>query len=223
MASSDSHFVLDHFCFDFDGTLIDSRENLTTAVNAFRRNLGLSELSQQTVVDALGGEGTWELIMETMTAADFTSINDAIQEFLSLYNEINSDNVKPRPGMDSLLRDLSKNHMAILTNRPADMTQRMVASTDWDGLFDHVYGIDSFDKGKPNPMALENLIDSWGIAPDEMVMVGDSESDIETGRRAGTKTIACTFGYGKKDGLKSENPDWVVDSVKELRELVMNE
>jgi phosphoglycolate phosphatase len=81
--------------------------------------------------------------------------------------------------------------------------------------FDHVQGTDGFPS-KPAPDVILTAIAALGAKPEDCLMVGDSPPDMEAGRRAGVKTCAVRYGYGKREQLALHNPDYWVDDLREL-------
>jgi len=80
--------------------------------------------------------------------------------------------------------------------------------------FLHIYGGNSFPVKKPDPFGLRLLMEETGARPEETVVIGDSQVDVETARNAGTWSVGCTFGFGPQT-LIATPPDVLVDSAAE--------
>jgi phosphoglycolate phosphatase len=80
--------------------------------------------------------------------------------------------------------------------------------------FLHIYGGNSFPVKKPDPFGLRSLMEETGARPEETVMIGDSQVDVETARNAGAWSVGCTFGFGPQT-LVATPPDVLVDSAAE--------
>jgi phosphoglycolate phosphatase len=108
--------------------------------------------------------------------------------------------------------------MAVLTNKPVRPARGICEELGFAGYFLHIYGGDSFPLKKPDPLGLRTLMDEVGASPNETVMIGDSQVDVQTARNAGVWSIGCTFGFGN-DTLTSappENqPDILVNSARD--------
>ncbi len=81
--------------------------------------------------------------------------------------------------------------------------------------FDHVQGTDGFP-AKPEPDVILKSIEVFGVRPEECLMVGDSASDMQAGRRAGVKTCAVRYGYGDHAEMAKWEPDYWVDDLNDL-------
>lgn len=208
-----------HLCFDFDGTIVDSRLDITRAVNRIRRNAELDPVSVTEVTNAIGA-GAWELIEKTLPEASLPPTETLVDTFRDIYLEICTDNVELYPHIRSILDEVTDHRLAIITNKPTSMTERMLTTSGLDNFFDPVYGADSFDMMKPDPTPLKALIDEWEISADDLIMIGDSWTDMQAGNNAGCATVGCLYGLGDSQRLKKESPDWIVESPEELHEIL---
>lgn len=206
-------------CFDFDGTLIDSSHDITTAVNTVREDRGLDPLPREDVSRAIS-TGTRETLRDLIPSEDSSDLDRIVGEFRAVYREVCADSVEPYDGIDELLDDLSLPNRGIVTNKPLSMTRRIVRCLDWDDYFTPVYGADSFDEKKPSVVPLRAVLEEWSVGPDELVMVGDSWVDVRAGNRAGVLTVGCRYGFGDEQRMLEEEPDRVVDTVDELADVL---
>jgi phosphoglycolate phosphatase len=116
------------------------------------------------------------------------------------------------------LASLSGIPMAVLTNKPATASLKILEGLGLAKYFRAIYGGDSFEKKKPDPIGAQSILRELGATPGESAMVGDSDVDIQTGRNAGMKAIAVSYGFGRYDRIA--NPaDYYVDSLTELAAL----
>lgn len=206
-------------CFDFDGTLIDSSHDITTAVNAVRDDRGLDPLDREDVVEAIS-TGTRETLRDLIPTDDSTDLDQFIIEFRSVYEEVCDEAVRPYEGIEGLIDELSVFNTGIVTNKPLSMTHRIVRKLDWDDHFSPVYGADSFEEKKPSVRPLRAVLEEWAIDPEELVMVGDSWVDVRAGNRAGVLTVGCRYGFGDESRMLEEYPDHVVETVEDLADLL---
>jgi phosphoglycolate phosphatase len=210
-------------CFDFDGTLIDSRHDIAAAVNRLRDRHELEPLSVERVAEEIGS-GTRELIEGVFPEEPLNgNIQDVIDGFRKAYLEICTERVEPYPEITPLVEDLSDDNLSIVTNKPLSMTEKILNTLQWDSYFEPVFGPDSFGQGKPHPRPLEAVVRNWSIDPEELVMIGDSWADIRAGNALGCRTVACLYGLGNSDRVLEESPDETVESVEELRALLLEE
>ena len=84
------------------------------------------------------------------------------------------------------------------------------------GEFDAILGGDSVAEKKPHPAMLQLVLDQFHIAPNDALIVGDGDTDIEAGKRAGVVTCGVTYGLGNQDGVRAARPDITIDRLAEL-------
>src|SRR5689334_17422363 len=183
--------------FDLDGTLIDSRLDLANAVNATRRHMGMEVLSNERVYSYVGN-GAPVLIRRAMgEQATEAELQEALEYFLEFYREHDLDHTVLYPGVKESLdrfRDAGK-RMAVLTNKPVRMSRHIVEGLGVGGHFFQVYGGNSFEFKKPNPIGVEALMQEAGVQRESTMMVGDSSVDIVTAKNAGIQCCGVTYGF----------------------------
>jgi phosphoglycolate phosphatase len=135
--------------------------------------------------------------------------------FLRYYREHMLDNTVVYPGVREALEQLAQHPMAVLTNKPVRFSQEILEGLELTKYFGYVYGGNSFERKKPDPMGVEVLLRDWGLGAREAMMVGDSEVDIQTARNAGTWACGVTYGLGS-ERLAECPPDLLLDSLAEL-------
>ena len=103
----------------------------------------------------------------------------------------------------------------MLTNKPVRVSRDILAGLGLAGCFFQVYGGNSFETKKPDPLGANTLMREAGATPDETVMVGDSQVDILTARNAGLWSVGVTYGFAPQT-LEQVVPDVLVDTPAEL-------
>jgi phosphoglycolate phosphatase len=206
--------------FDLDGTLIDSERDLADAVNAMLVKYGRKELP----IDLIGtyiGDGAPMLIRRALgDPADREFLQEALNYFLLYYREHKLDSTCTYDGIMEALGQIgrgddSPRRLAILTNKPVRVSRDIVQGLDLTSRFFQVYGGNSFETKKPDPLGANTLMKEAGVAPEETVMVGDSQVDILTARNAGMWSIGVTYGFAPRS-LEVVVPDVLVDTPAEL-------
>jgi phosphoglycolate phosphatase len=208
---------LDLIVFDLDGTLIDSKQDLSCAVNAARANSGMPPLDNETVYSYVG-EGAPVLIRRALgPGATDDQVRDALAFFLAYYNDHMVDHTVLYPGvLETLDRLLAVGvKMAVLTNKPVRMSRAIVEALGIGAHFARVYGGNSFEQKKPHPVGIETLLRECEAARDRTMMVGDSAVDIRTARNAQIKSCGVTYGF-QPETLAAEPPDLLLDRIEEL-------
>ena len=107
--------------------------------------------------------------------------------------------------------------MAVLTNKPVRPARGICEGLGMADYFLHIYGGDSFPVKKPDPLGLRTLMEETGAGPEETVMIGDSQVDVETARNAGAWSVLCAFGFGSQKPPETE-PDVLVDRASDWTE-----
>jgi phosphoglycolate phosphatase len=210
--------------FDLDGTLIDSAQDLCNSVNATLAHFGCKQLPDSLVASYIG-DGAIMLIRRALFGVDAVEVDEdflakAYAYFLDYYREHKLDFTYAYNGVLESLAALRQLHdgpprmMAVLTNKPVRPAQAICEALKLAPFFLHIYGGNSFKTKKPDPEGLVSLMNEAGAKPEETVMIGDSQVDVETAQNAGTWSIGCTFGLSPQT-LTTTPPDILVDSPAE--------
>ena len=214
--------VFDLLIFDLDGTLIDSRLDLANAVNSTRRHMGMPALDNERVYSYVGN-GAPVLIRRALgDQATEAEVQEALEYFLEYYREHVLDFTTLYPGVRESLERLSaaQRTMAVLTNKPVRMSRAIVEGLGIARHFLHVYGGNSFEFKKPNPIGIEVLMEQAEVSRDRTLMVGDSAVDIETARNARIACCGVTYGFSPET-LDTTPPDLKVDRMEQMVDWVL--
>ena len=201
--------------FDLDGTLIDSKKDLVLSVNATLKAIGRAELPED-VVASYVGSGAPVLIGRALGGSpDSEQLQGALQYFLSHYEQHKLDHTRAYPGIREALLELEGTPMAVLTNKPANASVRILEGLGLASFFKVIYGGNSFATKKPDPLGAMTVLSEFAVTAAEAVMVGDSEVDVQTARNAGMISAIVNFGFGVHD--RGRHPaDVYLDRMEEL-------
>lgn len=202
--------------FDLDGTLIDSSEDLALSVNATLRNFGRSELHRD-VIQAYVGDGAPALVRRAFGPdAPQETVAEGLAFFLKFYRAHALEHTKLYPGIRDVVEQLSTHHsLAVLTNKPEQISVDIIAAL---GLADHfplVYGGDRFANKKPDPIGIQALMAAAGVGQSETIMIGDTSIDVQTARNAGVRSCGVEWGF-RPESFASVPPDLLVRRPEEL-------
>ena len=207
--------------FDLDGTLIDSKFDLALSVNATLRHLGRAALDDETIYSYVG-QGAPTLIRKVVgEQAAAEEIAQGLEFFLAYYREHKLDHTGLYPGVRETLQRLASEEngarrtLAVLTNKPERVSREILAGLGVGEMFRFIYGGNTFETKKPDPLGLRRLLENTGAASRAAMIVGDSDVDIQTGVNAGVWTCGVTYGFGTLE-VESNPPDLVIDSLPEL-------
>jgi len=203
--------------FDLDGTLIDSALDLAISVNATRRHMELSEMDLG-LISSYVGDGAPVLIRRVMGPdASEETVQAALEFFLRFYRAHALEHTKLYPGVREALEELYRRGktLTVLTNKPVRISADIMAALGLADKFHRVYGGNSFELKKPDPIGVTTLMLETGIGPAETMFVGDSHVDIQTARNAGVAACGVTWGF-QKERMLAEQPDVVIDDMRQL-------
>jgi phosphoglycolate phosphatase len=208
---------VDLVVFDLDGTLIDSAGDLAAAVNA-----ALARIAPRTPpvplekVRTLIGDGAALLVARTLEAAGVdVPLEAALPVFLECYEARLLDTTVLYDGVRESLDALRDRTLAVLTNKPGEMSRRIMEGLGVAGRFARIWGAGDVPAKKPDPAGLRMLMAAAGIPPAAAVLVGDSAIDVRTGRAAGVRTVGVTYGLDPAS-LKATPPDLLISDLREL-------
>jgi phosphoglycolate phosphatase len=221
--------------FDLDGTLIDSAQDLCNSVNATLAAHGRAALPDPSIAGFVGN-GALMLVRRSLAMADGVApeqvdaaeLDPAFAYFLQYYRAHKLDFTYAYEGVLEELAALKQLHdapdwpqrtMAVLTNKPVGPARGICEGLGMAGYFSRIYGGDSFAAKKPDPLGLRTLMEEAGALPEETVMIGDSQVDMQTARNAGAWALGCAFGFGPQN-LMNVEPDVVVDRAAEWTEVL---
>jgi phosphoglycolate phosphatase len=203
------------FVFDLDGTLIDSKLDLVSSVNAMLREMGRAELPTDLVATYIG-HGAPQLVASALgPAATDDQRRTGLSLFLAHYQLHKLDATRPYPGVVEALDALAAYPMSVLTNKPTNISVDILQGLGLAKYFRSTYGGDSFEKKKPDPAGALKILQECGVHPAQAAMVGDSEVDVQTARNAGMRAVTVNYGFGVHD--RAAHPaDLYVDSLIDL-------
>ena len=205
--------------FDLDGTLVDTSQDLGAAVNAALGVVAPGTRPLPTpLVRSLIGSGARNLVARSLAAAGLTHpVEDVLPVFLERYRACLLDNTRPYPGVVEVLDRLAGRALAVLTNKPGDMSRAILAGLGLLGRFDRVYGAGDLPTRKPDPAGLVRLLEETRVPAEEAAIVGDSAVDVRTGRAAGVFSVGVTYGFDP-ESFGTDPPDLVLHDLRALPE-----
>ncbi len=200
--------------FDLDGTLLDTLQDLAEAANATLAHFGFPVHP----VDSYRyfvGEGLHTLVKRILPdSATETDIEKLMEKFGEIYATNWNANSGPYPGILDMLQALSNAGMqlAVLSNKPHEFTKICVDTLLPESSFSFVYGKRDGIARKPDPVGALEIAAKMNLSVEEILYVGDTATDMQTGNRAGMKTIGVEWGFRKREELE-ENKAWKIAST----------
>ncbi len=208
--------------FDLDGTLADTAQDLINAVNNTTIAHGLSPVPLKILRHA-AGDGLVALVRLSYQHYNKSIDDDLLNNLANLsideYHRNLSVHSKFFPGAVACLEQFKKNgwKIAICSNKPVLMAQKLVADLGHADFFDTITGGDSFAVRKPDPQHLLSTIEEINGQASHAIMIGDTQTDILAAQNAKVPVIAVDFGYSKVHVSKFQ-PNKVVSNFDNLFE-----
>lgn len=231
------NFLLTQFqaaIVDLDGTMIDTLGDFEVALNRCLADLDLPPVTRA-LVERTIGKGSEHLIRSVLAhqlalpevkglanvcdAPSVANLYDAAwQRYQHHYLAINGEFADVYPGViDGLqqLRDAGL-QLACLTNKPLSFAKPLLQAKGLDLFFTHVYGGDSFERKKPDPLPLLKTCEALGVKPSQALMVGDSSNDAQAAHAAGCPVVLVRYGYNHGEPVDGVDADAHVDSLVDI-------
>jgi phosphoglycolate phosphatase/pyrophosphatase PpaX len=214
--------TLKHICFDLDGTIIDSNLTIYRSTLATLRSLNINiEIDADEFRGRIGHHFTD--IFEAMNIP-VTDFEEFIKVYKKKYFDFISDSVVFE-GVPEILEYLMQKGILIslLTTKAQDQADRIIEHFGLKKYFSIVMGRRDGIPHKPSPVPLFLICKSLQVNPGETLMLGDTELDIECGKNANAKTCAIMHGYRTLEELERLYPDFIIESMSELRNIIEKE
>ena len=203
--------------FDLDGTLIDSRRDITAAINHMRAGLGLPPLALEQVVTMVG-EGA-RLLVERSLGPGFPPerVDEALAHYLEHYRDLCLETTRPYPGVEEMLAELGRRYpLALLSNKGEALSRKILDGLGLSSRFREILGGDSLPTRKPDPAGLRVLAERLGVPIGDLMLVGDTWVDAETARNAGCAFALVEWGFPRPPKLDGITADLRVAKAAEL-------
>ncbi|MEM7406755.1 MAG: phosphoglycolate phosphatase [Pseudomonadota bacterium] len=208
--------------FDLDGTLVDSVPDLAFATNAAMHELGHPPHPEDTIRNWVGN-GVQRLVERAITGRFDGRVSDseiaaAVSVFERHYAVANGVHSTVFDGVFEGLDAVRSLHLplACVTNKPEQPARALLSTCGLADYFPCVVGGDTLPRRKPDPLPLTHIAAHFGVTPPELLVVGDSVSDVQAARAAGCSIIAVSYGYNHGRDIRSESPDHVVGTIAEV-------
>ena len=207
---------------DLDGTMVDTLGDFEAALNRMLAELDLPPVTRA-LVERTVGKGSEHLIRSVLEHQLALPQVDALMEpawriYQRHYLEINGAFATVYPGVLAGLQQWQDSglQLACLTNKPLDFALPLLKAKGLDGFFAQVFGGDSFERKKPDPLPLHKTCEALGTLAAQTLMVGDSENDGLAARAAGCPVVLVSYGYNHGRPIREVDADAYVDSLAEL-------
>jgi N-acetyl-D-muramate 6-phosphate phosphatase len=211
--------------FDLDGTLLDTAPDMIFALNAICREEGAPAVSYER---ARGFVSNGAVGLLRLAFPDFDPARDPglHRRYLDRYADRLAVETRLFPLLDTLLTTLESRGVpwGIVTNKPRHLTEPLLSAMRLNDRSSCTVSGDTLPERKPHPRPVQYALEQLGLASDpaRAIYVGDARRDIESGRAAGTRTVAVRYGYIEPgQDPATWGADHLVDTTTELLNLLM--
>jgi phosphoglycolate phosphatase len=206
--------------FDLDGTLCDTRADITASTNEVRRSFGLDPLAPEDVA-RLVGHGARVLVERALGPERKQLHDEGERRLLAHYVEHCLDATRPYPGLVELIDSLAplRVRFAVVTNKLVELTTKVLDGLDLSRRLAAVVGGNTFPERKPHPRGVEHVLATLGVERSRALMIGDSPIDVATARAAGIAACGVIWGFDP-EGLERSSPDFLVRDAAGLERLI---
>ncbi len=209
--------------FDLDGTLLDTISDIADSVNAALRSNGYNEFTEYEYKYFVG-KGIDELIRTIIKEGgigdeEFTKLKNG---YIEEYAKRHSAKTKPYEGILELLAELKANGIktCILSNKPHFQTEEVVDKYFSQSEFDIVFGKLPEYEIKPNPESAEKIIELLGMRKEDILYVGDTNTDIQTAINAGLDSVGVLWGFRTEGELVEAGADYIARDPEDIFKLI---
>ncbi len=196
--------------FDLDGTLTDTIDDISDAMN---RSLRVHGLPEWTVAEYCYLVGDGAKVLAQRAVRDRQDLALSVQKEYQAYYETHTRvKSKPYEGIPEMLRAMTENGfpLAVFSNKPDADTKNVVSHFFPDVAFQVVRGQVEGVPVKPDPMGALAVAQALGVRPDEVLYLGDTATDMRCAVNAGMHPVGVLWGFRKRDELEESGAEWII-------------
>ena len=206
--------------FDLDGTLSDSIHSIKYCADRALKPLGFGPFTEEDYKYFVG-DGAANLIRRALAAGgdkDGLYFQETFDRYKELFAVDCMYEVKPYDGIKELLNALKERgiKLAVLSNKPHAETIRVIESLFGEDVFDILHGQIEGVPIKPDPAGVFRIMEQLSLEPGEILYLGDTATDMKTGKGAGLFTIGALWGFRKREELEENHADAIIGHPLEM-------
>ena len=203
--------------FDLDGTLLDTLADIAGSMNQILADSGFPTFELDTY-KTLIGDGIDNLVRRTLPESQLTPENIAIytNRIKQVYSSRWKQETRPYPDIDQMILGVAgRLRMAVLSNKPHELTNLCVSYFFPEFDFERVYGLSEDIPRKPDPTGVQRILREMDLKPEQVIYMGDTDTDMKTAVAANLFAIGVTWGFRSRDELLANGASLVIDSPLE--------
>jgi len=210
--------------WDLDGTLIDSAPDLAHALNTLLRENERAGLEEY-LIRSMIGDGIGKLIERGFRATGIvlseSQLQSLIPRFVLIYSRCATNETCLYPDTESVLQHFCRSgvRLGVCTNKPEKISRQILSAFGIADYFEIVVGGDSTTRKKPDPLPLQACLEKLAAAPNDCILIGDSDIDVATARAAELPVGIVSFGYSRQS-VSTLGADLLIDRYSSLPGLI---
>lgn len=208
--------------FDLDGTLLNTIEDISDSMNEVLQAFNLNTYSYEEYKQKIGG-GFRNLILNSFPeGANENTIDKALDMLFKIYSENYINKTRPYDGIDDLLNSLVEKNikLAVNSNKKDEYTKNLIYRF-FDGIpFTDIYGQRENIQIKPDPTAALEIAENINLKPEEILFIGDTKTDILTGKNAHMDSVGVLWGFRSREELSKYGAKYIVSDWKEILDII---
>ena len=205
--------------FDFDGTLVDSVDDVVISFNKALSMYDLPSLTREDYIGYLGGniDEIVSLVLRDKNTPE--NIESLKKVYLEFYESSKKEGTVPFPHAHEVLADLQEKDVliAINSNRFTYSIEYFVSKFFSDIDFDSIEGHEMDFPSKPNPYGVNKIVKEAGVDLNEVIYIGDSITDIKTAENAGVDCVIVKWGYGNEGDWEN---DYILEAIDDFSQII---
>jgi len=206
--------------FDFDGTLADTTAGIVATFKATLKELGLPEVEDMDIIRTIGLPLTGNF--SVVCGLEGEENQRACDTYRRLFPEVGTSKIVLYDGVLDTLQVLEDRGfvLAVASSRHLKSLVSLSEMLGIKDFFSEIYGVDCARNPKPAPDTVLGLLKALDLKAEDTIVVGDTIFDLQMGHAAGCRACGVTYGNQLREQLATENPEYIVDNLRKLPELI---
>ena len=209
---------VDLMMFDFDGTLVSSGADLIQSINYTLNALKLKEKPEEEILSFVG-DGVKKLIEKVLGKNHMKYHEEAMIIFTDYYGKHLLNNTGLCPQVEEVLKNFENKTKIILTNKRYNFTLAIAQGLNITKYFVEIIGADSTPFQKPDRRVIDYILNKYGVAKENTLIIGDGINDIAVAKNSGILSCCYLNGLGDRLDLLSLNADYYCENLLEMNSL----
>jgi len=207
--------------YDLDGVIVDTSGAIIISFNAALRDVGAKPRSPEEIRSMIGVPLD-EMYRKVLPRWKWRHIEGLIIRYREVFNGVSREHARVLDGVEETLTHFEEEgiNQCLATNKSAPEAEKILIHLGIEGFFDLIVGYDDVANPKPSPEMILLALDGMGATPREAVLIEDSPTGLKAGKAAGDHNVAVSTGFTDTATLREQNPDYLIDDIRGLKEIV---